>query len=136
MKNKMPTKKLRILLVDDEPQSNIGLTSYLRRDFEIVEFEDTTLALEFIKNETIDIIIADQKMPIYSGLDFLKKCMIINPNAIRIIITGHVNKEHFKQALEEGVIFRLLHKPISIEWDKFDRLIEDAVRHHQQISKK
>ena len=131
----MPRKKLKILFVDDDPQSNNGLTSYLRRDFEIIEFDNPLEALEYIKSEPVDLIIADQKMPNLSGLDFLKNCMNIKPNAIRIIISGHLYKEQFKLALEDDTIFRLLHKQISIEWDKFDRMIEDAVRHYKQVSK-
>lgn len=67
---------VRILLVDDEPFIVQGLKAMIELDnpkYRIVgEASDGKEALEFLKREKVDLIIADVQMPVMSGLELLE----------------------------------------------------------------
>ena len=124
----MIKNEIKIMIVDDEVETTTGLKAYLRHDFEVITFNDVRDAKNYLENNTVQIIISDQKMPHYYGVAFLKECRTIAPNAIRILFSAHVGENNLVEAIEDGTIFRFIHKPISIDWGKFDSAIEDAVR--------
>ena len=68
---------LKVLLVDDEPFIMQGLKVMLdweREGFEIVRTaSDGEEALRFLKEQQVDLIIADINMPGINGLELLEK---------------------------------------------------------------
>lgn len=125
---KLIKNEIKILLVDDEIETTTGLKAYLRHDFEVITFNDVREAKSYLEKNTVHIIISDQKMPHYFGVAFLRECRTIAPDAIRILFSAYVSESNLVEAIEDGTIFRFIHKPISIDWGKFDGAIEDAVR--------
>ena len=68
-----------LLIVDDEPLVQIGLKTMLAKDHaDSVEIVGTASngqeAWDIIKNDPPDIVIADIRMPIMTGLELLGKC--------------------------------------------------------------
>ena len=121
-------KKLKIVVVDDEIHNTNGIKAYLRHDFEIVPFNNVRLAISYLQSETADIIISDKRMPHRDGVEFFKDCKIIAPSAIRILISAYVGEPELFEALEDGTVFRFIHKPFSSEWASFDRAIQEALK--------
>ena len=68
---------LKVLLVDDEPFILEGLKLLIDWEQEGYEITGTAAngleALEFLKKERVDLIIADIKMPQMTGLELLEK---------------------------------------------------------------
>ena len=68
---------LRVLLVDDEPHILQGLKALIdwnSEGFEIAAtFSNGQDALDYLKDNRVDLIIADIKMPVMTGLDLLKE---------------------------------------------------------------
>lgn len=66
-------EKLRVLMIDDEPEIAVSLTDFLReRTFPEIELElasNGQEGLEKIEKKTPDIIILDVKMPILNGIE-------------------------------------------------------------------
>jgi len=116
--------RFKILLVDDSP----NMLKALKRTFKSEGYELFTVlsakeALEVLKKEDIDLIISDENMPEISGTELLKLVKVQYPLIIRIMLTGLVNFEVVKNAINKGEIYRFFNKP----WDDFELLFN--VRH-------
>ncbi len=105
----------RILVVDDEKK----LCAYLKRELEKEGYKvsvayDGPSGLEYFKNNRVDIVITDIRMPRMTGLKMLEGCREISEDFVSIIITGFGDHEKAIEALRLGV-FEYLRKPLSIE---------------------
>ena len=83
---------IKILIVDDEEGVRISLKKVLQRDgYEIFLAETGMEAIDFVRNHIneIDAVISDFKMPGLDGLETLTEIGKINPEIIRIILTGY-----------------------------------------------
>jgi len=105
-------KKIRCLLVDDEPlaitllQKHISQLDYL----EVVAACGNALkAADVLKSTAVDLLFLDVQMPALSGLDFLK--MLKNPP--RVIITT-AYRDYALEGYDLDIVDYLL-KPITFE---------------------
>lgn len=110
-----------IVLVDDEEMVLTSLRSFinLETNFNVETFTSAETALEFIKNNDIDIVISDYLMPEMDGISFLAKVREIRPDVPRIILTGYADKENAIKAINDVGLFQYIEKP----WDNDDLLI-------------
>ncbi len=107
----------KILLVDDEENVRRALKRALRREnYEIFESDSADGALEFLRENVVDVIISDHLMPKMTGLDLLKVVKNLYPLTLRIILTGQADVSTAIAAINEGEIYRFLTKP----WDDVD----------------
>jgi DNA-binding NtrC family response regulator len=109
------------VLVDDEEMVLTSLRAFLtlETNFNIKTFTSAKSALEFIKNNDIDIVFSDYLMPEMDGISFLAKVREIRPDVPRIILTGYADKENAIKAINEVGLFQYIEKP----WDNDDLLI-------------
>ncbi|MBA5942215.1 MAG: response regulator [Methanophagales archaeon] len=99
---------IRVLHVDDEPADLEITRIFLKRqekdDFEIVSLLSPEEALEKLEHEHFDVIIADYKMPVMNGIEFLEalrkseKCA----DTPFILFTGKGKPEVEREALKKG----------------------------------
>jgi response regulator RpfG family c-di-GMP phosphodiesterase len=102
------------MLVDDEASVLKALSRVLRETgAELVKFTEPKQALDELKNEKVSVIISDQRMPVMTGVEFLKASRQTNPDAIRILLTGYADIEAVAGAINDGHIKYYLNKP----WD-------------------
>jgi len=111
----MTNESRRVLVVDDEDMVTRNLKMLLKTEtiFEPVTFNSAEQALEYVKAETLDAIVADFIMPGMNGFDFLKQAKEIQPSASRLLLTGYADKESAIRAINEIGLFYYLEKP----WD-------------------
>ena len=76
-------------------------------------------ALEYVRNNKIDLVISDFFMPGMNGINFLKEVKKIHENATLILLTGYADKDSAIKAINEVGIYRYLEKP----WDNDDLLL-------------
>ena len=108
----------RILVVDDEPLTK----EYLKKNIPLIDSRFTvtceamegTEALTILKNEKIDLIITDIKMPLMDGLELSKKVSENYPDIIIVILSGYDEFEFAKEAMRYAVKDYLL-KPLVTE---------------------
>lgn len=105
---------IRILFVDDEERILRSLALQFRREYEVLTESDPRRALERLKNERVQIIVSDQRMPQMSGAELLAQAREIAPDTLRILLTGYSDLDAAVEALNSGGIFRYLTKP----WDQ------------------
>lgn len=109
-----PSKKPRMLVVDDEPDNLDLLYRTFRRDFKVLRAESGVEALNVLSSEgEVAVIISDQRMPEMKGTEFLSKTVPDFPDTVRIILTGFTDVEDLVEAINAGQVYRYITKP----WD-------------------
>lgn len=103
-----------LLIVDDEFVIRDGLTSYNWEAFgfkAIGQAPNGKKALEFIKDQTVDVILTDIKMPVMDGLELSRSIHAAYPECKVIILTGYDDFNYAKSAISTNVYEYIL-KPI------------------------
>ncbi|MBL7873348.1 MAG: response regulator transcription factor [Cyclobacteriaceae bacterium] len=118
--------KLRCLIVDDEPIARKGLEEYVS-EISFLELthscESARKAADFLKTNSIDLILLDIQMPKVSGIEFLRA--LENPPLV-IFTTAY--SEYALEGYSLDVIDFLL-KPIS--FDRFLKAAQKANEYYQ-----
>lgn len=100
----------KILLVDDEPNILKALTRVLKH-YAITTASSGQEALILADATEFDIVISDYRMPEMDGITFLEKFMALQPDAIRIIVTGYADLDAAQNAINTLGVFRFINKP-------------------------
>ena len=108
-------EKIQVLYVDDEANNLSTFRSSFRRDFDIFTAESAKVALNVLKENTIQVIITDQRMPDTTGVEFLESILEEFPYPIRILLTGYSDLQAVVDAINKGQIFQYLNKPWKYE---------------------
>lgn len=105
------TVKPRLLFVDDEPRILTSMRMLFRANYELFFAESGAAALELLKTQPVDVIVSDQRMPGMTGIELLRAARDLNPNAMRILLTGYSDLNAIIGSINEGEIFRFVNKP-------------------------
>lgn len=105
------TVKSRVLFVDDEPRVLTTMRMLFRSQHELFFAESGQKALELLKTQPVDVIVSDQRMPGMTGIELLRAARELNPNAMRILLTGYSDLNAIIGSINEGEIFRFINKP-------------------------
>lgn len=108
----MNNSECKLLVIDDEP----NIIRALKRIFSDPQYTILTatvpaLAMNILNEQKIDVILCDQQMPGMLGIDILKHAKIIQPDAVRILITGSADMRVAISAINEGSIYYFFTKP-------------------------
>jgi response regulator RpfG family c-di-GMP phosphodiesterase len=108
----MSTQKT-VMLVDDELMVLTALRSFLELEtsYRVLAFTSPTLALETLRTDPVDVIIADFMMPELDGISFLREARATRPLATRILLTGYADKANAIRAINEAGLYYYLEKP-------------------------
>ena len=105
-------EKLKLLVVDDEPDNLDLLYRTFHRDFQVFKAESGTEALALLEAKgEMAIIISDQRMPKMSGAEFLSHTVERFPDTIRMVLTGYTDVEDLVSAINSGKVFKYITKP-------------------------
>jgi putative nucleotidyltransferase with HDIG domain len=108
--------KASILFVDDEPMLLQGLRRNLRHmrdEWEMLFAESAEEALHSSRIADLDAVVTDMRMPGMGGAAFLQRVVERNPRAVRIVLSGQIDKENAYDLI--GVGHQFLSKPCDIE---------------------
>lgn len=107
--------KKTVLLVDDDEGIRNKLDAILKRNYlETVHAACGIDAIKVLKQETIDVVLLDIKLPDMNGLEVLAICKEISPTTEVIVISGYGSQEIAIQALRKGAI-DYIEKPIQMD---------------------
>jgi signal transduction histidine kinase len=107
----MRTPSVRVLYIDDEDNNLQAFKASFRRQYEIYTAISAAEGLKILQNVNIQVIIADQKMPNTTGVEFFKSITETYPDPIRILLTGYTDIEALADAINHGDIYRYITKP-------------------------
>jgi response regulator RpfG family c-di-GMP phosphodiesterase len=119
-----PGDVINVLYVDDEIQNLNAFKATFRRMFNVYIAESAVEGRKVLDNTNIDIIISDHRMPVTTGIDFLKAISVDFPRPIRILLTGYADANAIIEAINSGYIYKCISKP----WvpDELQKDIEKA----------
>lgn len=110
-----------IVIVDDEDMVLTSLNAYLtlETEYQVETFTDADEAVEFLRNNRVSVVISDYLMPKMNGIEFLAKAKELQPEASRILLTGHADKQSAIEAINKVGLFQYIEKP----WDNSSLLL-------------
>lgn len=107
----MTKEKISILYVDDEMNNLISFKAVFRIKYNVLTAISGEEAIKILRNNLINIIITDQRMPQMTGVEFLESILDEFPDPIRILLTGYADMNAVIDAVNKGKIFHYLSKP-------------------------
>ena len=118
-----------LLVVDDEAANLQKLRRTFLGEYRVQEAAGGRKALEILKEHSVKAIITDQRMQGMSGVELLKRALKVQPDAVRIILTGYTEVEDLMDAINEGHVHRYITKP----WDPFtlQQSVKQEIRHRE-----
>jgi serine phosphatase RsbU (regulator of sigma subunit) len=111
----MTERAASILIVDDEEMvlSSLRGLFMLQTSYQVLEAGDPRKALEDLSRTRVDLVISDFLMPQMNGIEFLKEVKKVQPETIRVLLTGYADKENAIKAINDVGLYHYLEKP----WD-------------------
>src|SRR6188768_791918 len=126
-----PTPSERVLIVEDEPSTRVGLTELVRTwGFTTDAAGDGEEALQRITAFRPNIIISDMVMPRMGGLDLLRALKDDGGEYTVVILTAQGTVETAVEAIKEGA-YDYLTKPI--EPQRLKILLDKIVERHDTL---
>lgn len=120
--------KKTILVVDDEPNS-LFVTSQLLKDqsYQVITAESGESALNKLKDERVNLVVTDERMPGISGMEVLRETKKYDAQIPVIILTGYGTIPLTINALKDGA-FYFFEKPVSQNLEQFYTIINQALK--------
>lgn len=101
----MASNPVKILLVEDDELFRLGLLVRLQQEtgLEIIaEAEDGETALDFIKQQSVDVVLLDVGLPGLGGIETCKQIKQQNPQLPILILTSHSQKPLISKLIAAG----------------------------------
>jgi len=103
----------RVMFVDDEEGVRISWNRFLsQHGFDVTTAEDGARAISKLREEPVDVVVSDLKMPGVDGIQLLEWIHDKRPETQFILLTGYGNDEVERTVRQLGA-FDYLNKPIS-----------------------
>ena len=135
-----------LLTVDDDPEVLRAIERDLRRHYadryRVLRADSGAIALRSLetlkrRNEPVSLLLADQRMPEMSGVDFISRAITLFPEAKRVLLTAYADTDAAIQAINQAHVQHYLLKP----WDPpeqqlypvIDDLLEDWQANHRPV---
>jgi thioredoxin reductase (NADPH) len=131
--------KTVILTVDDDPSVSRAVARDLRRQYSdshrIVRASSGEEALEFLRDlklrgGRVAVLLADQRMPEMSGVEFLEKAMDLFPRARRALLTAYADTDAAIAAINLVDVDSYLMKPWDPPEEKLYPVIDEMIDHY------
>lgn len=107
----------RIMVVDDEPnivsavQRELNTPPFDDYDYTAEGFTDPLQALERAREVSFEAVISDYRMPVMDGVEFLGRLAQIQPDCMRIVLSGQTDLDALMRLVNEGRIYGFIGKP-------------------------
>ncbi|MCX7093096.1 MAG: response regulator [Methylobacter sp.] len=119
-------KPAAILFVDDETNVLKALRRLFHNEAYVAYFASSGAeGLEILRENAVDLIISDMRMPEMNGAEFLSQVFMHWPETIRILLTGYADLQSTIDAVNKGRIYNYCNKP----WhdDELKLLVRNAL---------
>lgn len=107
------SKNISILYVDDEEHNLTTFKTNFRRNYIIHTAISAEEGLAILEKNPVHIVIADQRMPNTTGVEFLNTIREKYIKPIRILLTGYTDISVVIEAINKGSVFRYITKPFT-----------------------
>jgi two-component system, probable response regulator PhcQ len=108
----------QIMLVDDEENILKSLKRVLakNKEWSIETFTNGQQALKRAMEKKFDLYLSDYRMPEMDGISFLTTVKEIQPDSMRLTLTGYTDIDALMGGINQAEIFRFITKPWNDEY--------------------
>jgi sigma-B regulation protein RsbU (phosphoserine phosphatase) len=125
--------KEKVLLVDDDAMILAGLKRRLKNQFRVETALSGDEALKMIAEKgPYAVIVSDFFMPGMNGIEFLCQAKKVDPDTVRMMLTGSADMSTAIQALNEGNIFQFHPKPCPV--DTLGQAIQSGIEKYRKTT--
>ncbi len=119
-----------LLVVDDEPDILDAIRRLFRKRYNVLTAQSVHDARLLLEEHDVQVILADQRMPRSTGIEFFCELHKTHPEIIRVLFTGYTNIDDVIDAINEGHVYRYISKP----WkpSELKLFISQAFEHYNQ----
>ncbi len=114
----MPEKisiKPNVLYIDDLQPNRLLFQATFEKEYHIILAESAEKALEILKQDDIQVLVTDQRMPDMVGTELLEIVAREYPEIRRFLLTAYTDFESVVEAVNKGHIHGYINKPIQAE---------------------
>ncbi|MCP3866561.1 MAG: sigma-54-dependent Fis family transcriptional regulator [Gammaproteobacteria bacterium] len=129
-----PGERIRVLLVDDEEAIRKATSQWLRlAGMDVADYPEARAALAELNPHSRMVVVSDIKMPDMDGLEFARRCRLIDPDLPVLLVTAHGDVRMAVEAMRDGV-YDFIEKPVEPEllvdriqraWEKRQLVLEN-----------
>jgi DNA-binding NtrC family response regulator len=120
-----------VVIVDDEDMVITSLRAFLtlETEYNVQGFTDPLEGVKYLETHPVDVVVSDYLMPKMNGIQLLARAKELQPEAARVLLTGHADKQSAIQAINDVGLYQYLEKP----WDNQQLLlvIQSAIERTQ-----
>ena len=122
-----------VLCVDDDADIVASVARFLRLDgYEVVTCTSPLAALAVLGARSVAVLVSDYEMPDMTGVELAVKARRLQPETVRMLLTGRGTLDTAVEGINVGEIFRFLSKPY--DPTTLRREVAAAVAHHAEVS--
>ena len=139
MNSKIDTKFIKILLIEDNPDTKLLLQDELLSDNGNIEYslqcvERLSMGIEYINNnEGLDVILLDLLLPDSQGMDTLSRIQSVTQDIPVIVLSNHDDESFAVKTVQMGAQDYLVKE--RVDRNVLARAIRYAIERHQMIMK-
>ncbi len=119
------TSPATILIVDDEKHTRDGLRLSLEDEFDVYVAGNLAEALEFLRNDQIDVMLTDLRLAGESGMDLIDQALQLPRPPLCIMMTAYGGVDTAVDAMKRGA-YDFVTKPLNL--DEVEILIKRALK--------
>ncbi|PLX17206.1 MAG: response regulator [Salinivirgaceae bacterium] len=109
------SKKHTILYVDDETINLMLFESMFNDKYNVFTAESGAQGLELLKDNYVDMVFSDMKMPEMNGLEFICYAKEQFPNIVYFILSGFDITDEIQEALNNKLVNKYFQKPFDMQ---------------------
>jgi two-component system, sensor histidine kinase and response regulator len=107
----MEKEKIEVLYIDDDVNNLNVFRASFREDYNIHTAISAEEGYHILKENDVHVVIADQRMPGRTGVQFFESIKNEFQRPVRILLTGYTDIEAVIDAINKGQVYRYIPKP-------------------------
>jgi two-component system, NtrC family, response regulator HydG len=108
----MASSPSTVLVVDDDEANRVTMERILVREgYRVVHADSGRVGMERLREQKVDLVLTDLKMPGMSGIDLLKAARKVDPDVEVVVMTAYGTVESAVEAMKEGA-YDFVSKPL------------------------
>lgn len=104
---------LNVLYIDDQKENLRVFRIAFKKEYKVFVTDNIEEAFQILKDNEINVVISDHRMPDMTGIEFLAEVGDLYPKIYRIVISEYVNDEIIRNAMKAYDFTGCMGKP----WD-------------------
>ena len=122
-----------VLCVDDDPDMLEAVVRTIKTaGYHVLSADSPSQALQILGNQSVAVLVSDFEMPEMTGVELAVRARDLQPETVRMMLTGKNTVDTAVAGINIGEVFRFLSKPF--QPDQLKREVAAAIEHHREVA--